>query len=183
MWQPKMRRADKGFTLLETMIALMVLVVGVLGLAAMLAASLVRMVGSQNDFIAQQKAEEAMEAIFTAKYTNSISFAGVANNSVGNPAGLFVTAAVPLRQPGPDGLFNTINDVGATSDYIIEPGPDNLMGTADDVRVDLSNNFTRTITITNIGAAGDLRQVAITVNYLTCGVPQSYTLTSFISAY
>jgi type II secretory pathway pseudopilin PulG len=182
MTQPNTRRTNKGFTLLETMIALLVLVVGILGLAAMLANALTRMQGSQNDFIAEQKAEEAMEAIFTAKYTNNISFAAVANQSVANPTGLFVSIAQPLLLPGPDGLFNSVNDPGTPPDYILLPGPDMLLGTADDIQVPLAN-FTRTVTITNVGAAGDLRQVVITVNYRTGDLPQSYTLTSFISAY
>ena len=41
MWQARKRQAAKGFTLLETMISLVILGVGVLGLAAMLADSLV----------------------------------------------------------------------------------------------------------------------------------------------
>jgi len=178
----KTQTAGKGFTLLETMVALAVLVIGILGLAAMLANSLTRMQGAENDFIAEQKAEQAMEAIFTAKYTNNISFAAVANNSVGNPTGLFLSTAQPLLLPGPDGLFNSINDTGSPADYILLPGPDMMLGTADDIRVPLAN-FTRTITITNIGAVGDLRQVVITVNYKTGDVPQTYTLTSFVSAY
>jgi type II secretory pathway pseudopilin PulG len=182
MTQPKRRPTETGFTLLETMIALVVLLVGIIALAAMLAFDLTRMQGSQNDFIAQQKAEEAMEAIFTAKYTNNISFAAVANNSAGNPAGLFVSTAQPLLLPGPDGLFNSVNDAGTPPDYILLPGPDMMLGTADDIQVPLAN-FTRTVTITNVGAAGDLRQVVITVNYKTGDIPYSYTLTSFISAY
>ena len=71
MRQAGKRHAAQGFTLLETMIALVVLAVGVLGLAAMLADSLAYMQSSQYGFIAQQKAEEAAEAIYTAKYTNN----------------------------------------------------------------------------------------------------------------
>ena len=55
---------QKGFTLLETMIALLVLAVGILGLAAMLGDSLAYMQGSQEDFIAQQKAEASCRSHF-----------------------------------------------------------------------------------------------------------------------
>ena len=48
--------------------------VGILGLAALLYDSLSYMQGSQDDFIAQQKAEEAAEAIFTAKYSANATF-------------------------------------------------------------------------------------------------------------
>src|SRR6202451_3062448 len=94
------RHAEKGFTLLETMIALIVLFVGLLGLAAMLGDALAYMRGSQDDFIAQQKAEEAAEAIFTAKYTNGITWTQLSNYSAGNPTGLFLTGPQPVLQPG-----------------------------------------------------------------------------------
>src|SRR5580698_7514252 len=97
--------AAKGFTLLETMIALVVLAVGILGLAAMLGDSLAYQQTAQDDFIAQQKAEEAAEAIFTAKYTNGITWSQVQNNTAGTPTGLFLVGPQPLLQPGAnDGL-------------------------------------------------------------------------------
>ena len=116
------------------MIALAVMAVGVLGLAAMLADSLAYMDGSQANFIAQQKAQQAVESIFTAKYGSTITWAQVANNSVGNPQGLFFSTAQPIRQPGPDGLVNSINDTSAPLDYMLYPGPDGKLGTADDIK-------------------------------------------------
>src|SRR5579862_2462296 len=103
MLQTKKPRKAAGFSLLETMVALVVLGVGILGLAALLYDSLAYMQGSQDDFIAQQKAEEAAEAIFTAKYSANATFAQISNNSAGNPGGLFLTGPQPLLQPGPDG--------------------------------------------------------------------------------
>ncbi len=73
------------------MVALVVLSVGILGLAALLYDSLSYMQGSQDDFIAQQKAEEAAEAIFTAKYSSNATYAQISNNTAGNPGGLFLT--------------------------------------------------------------------------------------------
>ena len=58
----KMRRNSRaGFTLIETLVSIVVLAVGVLGLAAMLAASMAYMSTSREDYIAQQKAAEAVE--------------------------------------------------------------------------------------------------------------------------
>ena len=94
----------KGFTLLETMIAIVVLAVGILGLAAMLGDSMAYMQASQYDFIAQQKAEEAAEAIFTAKYNNPNNWAAISNNTIANPAGLFLVGPQPLLKPSPTGL-------------------------------------------------------------------------------
>ncbi len=182
MRQARGRNTNRGFTLLETLIALIVLGVGILGLAAMLANALAYMQGSQNDFIAQQKAEEAAEAIFTAKYTNNATFAQISNNTAANTTGLFVTGAIPLTLPGPDGLVGSINDGGAPPDYIVYPGPDGKLGTADDIQVQLWN-FTRTIAISNIAGEPNLRSIAITVNYTSGRFTRAYTLNSYISAF
>jgi len=178
----KTRRSAKGFTLLETLIALIVLGVGILSLAAMLADALAYMQGSQDDFIAQQKAEEAAETIFTAKYTNNATFAQISNNTVSNTTGLFVTGPLPLTLPGTDGLVGSINDGAAPPDYIVYPGPDGKLGTADDIQIQLWN-FTRTITITNIAGEPNLRAVAITVNYTAGRFKRAYTLNTYISAF
>jgi prepilin-type N-terminal cleavage/methylation domain-containing protein len=175
-------RAENGFTLLETMIALVILAIGVLGLAAMLGNSLSYMQGSEQDFIAQQKAQEAAEAIFTAKYTNNASFAQIQNNGTSTPAGLFLTGPQPLLQVGPDGLVGSVNDTGASPAYIVYPGPDMMLGTTDDIQVPLAN-YTRTIAISNIAGEPYLRQVIITINYISGGLPRTYTLTTFVSNY
>ena len=175
-------RSVKGFTLLETMIALLVLFVGILGLAAMLADALAYMQGSQYDFIAQQKAQQATEAIFTAKYNGSVTWNQVANLNGANPTGLFLPGAQPLLQPGPDGLVGSVADVGAPPDYILDPGPDGKLGTADDVKKTLGA-FTRTITITNVAGNPNLRTIVVTVNYTAGRFRRSYTLNTLISAF
>ncbi len=183
MRQARKRQTAKGFTLLETMIALVVLGVGVLGLCAMLADSLAYMQGSQYDFIAQQKAEEAAEAIYTAKYTNNATFAQLSNNSAGNPAGLFLSTPQPLLVPGADGLVGSVADAGGNPDYIVYPGPDGKLGTPDDLYESLGA-FTRTITITAVpGYTNSLNQAVITVNYSTGRFNRRYTLTTYVSAY
>jgi prepilin-type N-terminal cleavage/methylation domain-containing protein len=182
MSEAKQRQSAKGFTLIETMIAVVVLAVGILGLAAMLADSLSYMQASQADFIAQQKAQEAAEAIFTAKYNNPNNWAQISNNTGPNPGGLFVTGPVALLQPGPDGLVGSINDGGAAPDYIVYPGPDGKLGTADDIKVPLSN-FTRTISIVNDPNSTNLRDITITVNYTVGRFQRSYQLQTDISAF
>ena len=164
------------------MIAVVVLAVGILGLAAMLGDSLSYMQGSQDNFIAQQKAEEAAEAIFTAKYTNGITWPQVSNNTVANPTGLFLLPPQPILQPGAaDGLVGTVADAGSPAEFILTPGPDQKLGTADDVQVPLSK-FTRTILITNTANA-NLRQITITVNYSTGRFQRAYVMNTFISAF
>ena len=63
----KRRPFHTGFTLIETLVAIVVLMVGILGLAAMLGDSLTYMSMAQDDYIAQEKAVESVESIFTAR--------------------------------------------------------------------------------------------------------------------
>jgi hypothetical protein len=177
------RRSTKGFTLLETMIALLVLFVGLLSLAAMLGDALAYMRGSQDDFIAQQKAEEAAEAIFTAKYTNGVTWAQVQNVGGATPTGLFLVGPEPILQPGPiDGLVGTVADAGQPPEFILMPGPDGKLGTADDVQMPLTE-FTRSISITNQAGDANLRQIKIQVFYNTGRFQRTYTMISYISAF
>jgi prepilin-type N-terminal cleavage/methylation domain-containing protein len=182
MREAKQRRAAAGFTLIETMVALVVLGVGVLGLAAMLADALAYMHGSQEDFIAQQKAEEAAEAIYTAKYSSNATFAQLSNNTPANPNGLFLVGPQPLLQPGPDGLVGTVADGGQPPEFILDPGPDKILGTADDIQIPLGN-FTRTIAINAVPGKSNLNAVTITVNYRAGRFKRAYTLTTYVSAF
>ncbi len=171
----------RGFTLLEMMISVAVLLIGVLGLAGILASSLAYMQSSEYDFIAQQKAEEALEAIYTAKYDNSITFAEVANTT-SSPPGIFLATAQPILQPGPDGLVGTSADLVASPAYIYLPGADGLMGTADDITVPLTG-FTRTITINNVANDSNLKTITVTVNYVAGKTNRTYQMNSYISAF
>jgi prepilin-type N-terminal cleavage/methylation domain-containing protein len=176
------KNSQRGFTLMETMIAMSILAVGILGLAAMLGDSLAYMKGSQDDFIAQQKAEEAAEAIFTAKYNANATFAQVSNFGVGNPAGLFLPGPLALTVPGPDGLVGSVNDTAAPLASIIMPGPDKILGTADDVLVPLTN-FKRTIAITTVVGKPNLKQVVITIDYTAGRWTRQYVLTTYVSSF
>jgi prepilin-type N-terminal cleavage/methylation domain-containing protein len=185
MRDAKARRSDKGFTLMETMIAIVVLTVGLTGLAAMLGDALTYMQGSQDGFIAQQKVEEAIESIFTAKYDDSITFANIANTT-SVPPGLFLTGPQPILQPGPNGLVGTTADDAANPAYILYPGPDGILGTGDDVKVTLYR-FTRTIAIAPAPCAAvgqtNVTTVTVTVNYTSGVFPHSYSMQTCISAF
>jgi hypothetical protein len=62
------------------------------------------------------------------------------------------------------------------------PGPDNKLGTADDVQLPL-NEFTRTITISNVASDTNLREIEIQVFYNTGRFNRTYTMYSYISAF
>lgn len=177
------RKSSSGFTMIETMIAAGVLTVGVIGMAAMLGGSLAYMGVSKDDYIAQQKASEAVESIYTARNTGQKSWNTICN--IGSPicpAGIFTAAATQLCDPGADGIVGTADDNCAILDSIVTPGPDGKLGTADDVFIALTN-FNRTITITSIPGNAALRQITVTINYTSGRFNRTYTLTTNISAF
>jgi len=176
------KTSERGFTLLETMIAILILSIGVLGLAALLGNGLAFLNGSQADFIAQEKAAEAIECVFTARDTQALTWAQIQNVGSG---GLFLSGAQPMLDPGPDGLVGTAADSGANPSTLIFPGPDGILGTADDIIMDLSNTYgmTRTITISSIANEDAVRQIQVTIAYRSGRFQRTYTLTTFISQY
>ena len=76
-------RRQKGFTLLETMIAMAVLSFGVLSLASFYTQGLRSSDQVQMQYIANQKAQQALETIFTARDTQLLSFSQLNNVSAG----------------------------------------------------------------------------------------------------
>src|SRR5208282_4674673 len=186
--------AQRGFTLIETMIAIVVLMIGVLTIVAVFATAIASTQNAQENLIARQKAEETLESIFTARNTQQISFAQIANISSG---GIFTNGPTQLLAAGPDGLVNTADDLNfaasgpcvAGPECVVLPGPDGILGTADDVGMSLAN-FTRQITISSVlnsdGSINpNLRQVNVTVTYTsgTSAVPRVYTVDALISKF
>jgi prepilin-type N-terminal cleavage/methylation domain-containing protein len=175
------RRNQGGFTLLETMIAMVILSFGILSLATVYSQGLQMSNTAQMQFIAQQKAQAAMESIFTARDTKLLTWAQINNVSQG---GVFLDGPQPLLDSGPDGILGTADDNAALPDVVVTgPGPDNVLGTADDTTINLNPWMTRTIVITPIAATPKLRQVVITVNYVYGGRNGQFVLTSFISGW
>jgi Tfp pilus assembly protein PilV len=72
-------RNEDGFTILESLVALSVLAVGLLGLAGVLAAGLTRLGDTPTDLLARQKIAEAIESVYMARDTRKVTWAQVRN--------------------------------------------------------------------------------------------------------
>jgi prepilin-type N-terminal cleavage/methylation domain-containing protein len=181
------KHGKNGFTLIETMIAMVVLSVGVLSLAAMLADSMAYMNMSQFDYIAQQKASQAVESIYTARNLGEATWSTICN--VGSPVcatGIFVNGAEPLCDPGPDQIIGTADDFSGTAcsvatDSILQPGTGGTFSSSPKKIPLTSYNFKRTITITSVANVTNLRTVTVLITYSAGRFQRSYTLTSTIS--
>jgi type II secretory pathway pseudopilin PulG len=174
-----------GFTLIEAMISIIVMAVGILGLAAVYAQGIMYANSAQYQYIAEKKAEEAVETIFTARDTGLAQWAQIQNNTVaGPPPGLFLTGPQQLCDPGPDGLVGTADDNCGLPDKIITgPGPDGILGTADDTIINLNSLMTREIQIINVTNEPNLRQINVIIRYNAAGRQRTYTLVCYISAF
>jgi len=179
--QRKISRLPAGFTLIEAMISIVILSFGVLSLAVVYAQGIMYASLTQYDYIAEKKAEEAVETIFTARDTKILTWAQIQNVAQG---GVFLGGAQPLLDPGADGLVGTADDNVALPDsIIIGPGADGILGTSDDKVVNLNPWMTRTIAISAVAGESNLRQVTITINYTIGRIQRNYTLISYISAF
>ena len=182
----KSNRKLAGFTLIEAMISIGVLSFGVLSLAAVYAQGIFYASLTQYDYIAEKKAEQAVESIFAARDTGTLTWAQIQNVSgvTGSDGGVFFDAAQPILVPGPDGLVGATSDAGAADEVIIVgPGPDHVFGTADDETVDLNPWMTRTIAIVPVTGEANLRQITVTINYKVGKITRTYTLVSYVSAF
>ena len=181
----KSARKQAGFSLLEASIAILMLSIGILSLAGVYGQGIVLASLSQFDYIAEKKAEEAVETIFAARDSKILAWTNIRNvsGSGGGNDGVFLVGAQPLVAAGTDGLFGTADDDPSTPDtVIVGPGPDGILGTSDDQVMPLTN-MTRTIEISDVTAETNLRQITVTVTYTLGSKTRQYTLVSFISQF
>jgi type II secretory pathway pseudopilin PulG len=182
---------ERGFTLVEAIVAAAIVTVGLVGMLAVFAVAVSSSQNSQLDFLARQKATEALESVYAARASNqygNLTWNSIQNTSTAPGVGIFTSGMNPLTDAGPDGLDGTADDVPAG--IVTVPGPTGVLkGTVPpDVQVTLSN-FQRQILITNVNNADgspnpNLRQIQVTIQYPTPqGKTRSYTLQALISSY
>lgn len=172
---PTAGSSSRGFSLVETLISMLVLTVGVLGLSQAFYAGVQKSTSAPFEVLATQKAAEAVESVFAARDSHTIHWASMKNVADG---GVFLNGPQPMKIAGADGIVNTADD-GAVESFVF-PGPDGYVGTGDDKSLSLAG-FTRQIAIVEL--SGFLREVTVTITYPANGQTKTYTVTSLISQY
>lgn len=180
---------ERGFSLLETMVAMGILMVGLFGLAQVFYAGLAIMVTSSPELVAREKAREAIESVHAARDTVVLTWAQIRNvtaptgcpaGTTGTGGGRFIVGDQAMRDTGPDGLVGTADDTGTEA----SPGPDYVLGTSDDIPL---VGFTRQIDICDVNGNSALRRITVTIRYpggVAVGASRrEFRLTTLISSF
>ncbi len=162
-------RSEAGVTILEMVVAMLILTVGLLGLAAAIGYAVTVSNKGRNLTNSKLLVVSLLEQMETLRNTKELTFGQIANQgSVDNTGATrsfvgFPTDFQPLSiNPGPDGIFGTADD-------LINPGPDNVYGTVDDF-TDATwavAGYQRQITITNLNP--NLKRIQVTLRYPDAG--------------
>jgi hypothetical protein len=161
------RGGAAGFSFVEVVVALSILMVGLFALAQVFFMGLSIASTSTPNLVAREKAREAIESVHTARDTHTILWAQIRNENgpqncpqgtTGVGGGVFLNDENDLEAPGPDGLVGTDDDEGQE----LSPGPDGLLGTGDEVPL---VGYTREIEICDVDGNTDLRQIVVTIRY------------------
>ena len=165
------RPKEQGFTLLEVLIAMAVLVAGLISLAYGIGVGLAVVQMSTMDSIAREKAREAMEDVFTARDTSTINFSQICNipTSGSNPNNcLFVNGYTPMYTADSTGLVNTTLAAQGAIETYVTPGPSGVLGGADQPQPVQLTGFQRSIQVTSVSSSDGytvLAQVTVTILY------------------
>ena len=167
-------KSQRGFSLIEMMIATVVTAVGLLAMIGLFAQSLATMQYAQEDIVAKQKAREALEGVYAARDDSSLNFSQIDNFANG---GIFKDGMVPLMLNTTTGISGTTTD-STTPDYVLLDGRN----------VNLTN-YQRQILFSPMPAVGggndpNIKKVTITVQVSSPGRgPRTYVVTGFVSRF
>lgn len=157
----KKSQTQSGFSLLEMVVAMLILSVGLLAAASAIGYALMASNRGRGVTNSKMLIVSALEQMETLRNTGQLSFDEISNTQVtGSPFRGFPSDFRDVSTvPGPDGVFGTADDLSTA------PGPDGNYGTTDDV-IDQTRarpNVTRQILITDINPL--LKKITVTLRY------------------
>ncbi len=185
---------ERGFSLLEVLVSMLLLTGALLALAQVFTLGLAHASTSSANLVAREKAREAVESVHSARDTRALTWGQIRNATArmcpgiaqppgwSNVGGAFIDGAQTdgLHQAGADGLVNTAGDEDEPLERITHLGHDGLEGTDDDWEQEL-REFQREVWICD--HSNTLREVRVTVTYRVGSLQRRYRLTTYISNY
>ena len=162
----KQLHSESGVTMLEMVVAMLILTVGLLALAGSIGYAVTVSNKGRNLTNTKLLVVSLMEQMETLRNTEQLTFAQIRNQgqTVDDTGSTHHFDGFPVEfqplsiNPGPDGIFGTDDDLHS-------PGPNNIYGDQDDT---IDNTwqvpgYTRQITVTNLSA--NLKRIQVTVRY------------------
>lgn len=116
-------KSERGFSYIDVMIGLVILMFGILSMFAAISWSAVQAKGHEQQLLAKQVATSTMESIMAVKETDPQRLGWPAVGNIGSnpdagtgvPQGIFSVGFQPVRvDAGPDEVLGTADDSGAT---------------------------------------------------------------------
>ena len=170
--------SQAGAMLIETLVAMVVLTAGAVGMASVFLYGIQSASSGPNELVATQKAAEAVESVFSARDSHAVTWDQLRNASGG---GIFLDGPQEMRLAGDDGILNTNDDAAEPIESTMLPGKDQDLQTASDNTEVTLTSFRREIAISELSSV--LREITVVITYQAGTVNRSYTLTALISAY
>jgi prepilin-type N-terminal cleavage/methylation domain-containing protein len=157
--------SEGGFSLLEMVVAMVVLTVGLLGVASAISYALMASNRGRGVTNSKMLIVSALEQMETLRDTGQLNYNEISNTQ--QSGSTFRGFPTDFREvsvvPGPDGVFGTADDLSTA------PGPDGYYGTTDDTK-DYSlarPGVTRQIIITDLTPL--LKKITVTLRYTPNG--------------
>ena len=156
------RRTEGGFSLLEMLVAMVIMAVGLLGVASAISYALMASNRGRGITNSKMLVVSILEQMETLRDTGQLHFNEICNcQIVGSSFTGFPSTFAPVSTvPGPDGVFGTADD-------LIDAGPNGTYGDSDD----FTNNalarpgVSRQILITTLPDNDYLKKIKVTLRY------------------
>lgn len=155
---------EKGFSLIETCIALVILTIGILSVLGAISFSWRLIQESEKATVSKEQARSTMETIFSIRDLKLYDTAGPVDEEAlwkmiqvksGNNGGIFLDGWNPIREnPGIDGIYGTADDACASGPCVVT-GYTNSSAIVD--------GYEQKIEISDINENGVVRKRQITV--------------------
>jgi len=191
--QTKQYPSENGFSYIDVMIAIVIMLVGVLALASALASNMIRSYETDKRIVAKQLALSSIESIITARNIQRQgtvegwkSIGNIGNNvDNGVPKGIFVNGWAPIREElGWDGIAGTADDACGSGAACNVPGrPANNSPEM--------KGFEREIIVTDVQDSErptppnpiTRRRIDVKIKYYTKGISREQTVSTMLTDY